>query len=104
MGFFVAGNIYVDRIAPPDIKASAQALYTMFVMGLGRLVGSFLAGYLQNLTSFQLPSPEMIGKEYVFSTTKWSTLFLVPCVLTVVCAFGFLLFFRPKVSVENLAK
>ena len=44
VGFFVAGNIYVDRIAPPDIKASAQALYTMFVMGLGRLVGSFLAG------------------------------------------------------------
>lgn len=96
--FFVAGTIYVDRVAPTDIKASAQALYTMFVMGLGRLIGSFLAGYVQSLNTYSLKNPEMVGREYITTATHWSNVFLVPCVLTVLCAAAFLVFFRPKVS------
>jgi len=44
--FFVVGFIYVDRIAPKDIRASAQALVAIVVLGAGRFVGSRFAGFL----------------------------------------------------------
>jgi nucleoside transporter len=81
--FFVVGFIYVDRIAPKDIRASAQALVAIVVLGAGRFLGSRFAGWIQeHFTS---------GGQ-----TNWQYVFLVPCVLTIVCALAFLLFFREE--------
>ena len=33
--FFVAAFIYVDKVAPPDIRASAQSLIAIVALGLG---------------------------------------------------------------------
>ncbi len=88
--FFVAAFIYVDKVAPPDIRASAQSLIAIVALGLGRFLGSIFAGKIRD----------------VFTTagvTNWTYVFLVPCALTVLCAVAFLLFFREErgAAVEN---
>lgn len=81
--FFVAAFIYVDKVAPPDIRASAQSMIAIVALGFGRFLGSLFAGKIQE----------------VFTTdagTNWTSVFLVPCALTFVCAVAFLLFFREE--------
>ncbi len=84
--FFVAAFIYVDNVAPADIRASAQSLIAIVALGFGRFLGSLFAGWVKD----------------VFTTeagTNWTNVFLVPCVLTVLCALAFLIFFRGERSV-----
>ena len=42
--FFVAAFIYVDKVAPADIRASAQSMIAIVALGLGRFLGSLFAG------------------------------------------------------------
>jgi nucleoside transporter len=81
--FFVAAFIYVDKVAPPDIRASAQSMIAIVALGFGRFLGSIFAGEIRDLFT--------IG-----DVTNWTHVFLVPCALTVLCAFAFLLFFREE--------
>ncbi len=80
--FFVAAFIYVDMISPRDIRHSAQSLITVVTYGLGNLLGSLFAGAVLDYFTTETGS-------------NWTAVFLVPCALTVLCAFAFLLFFRP---------
>ncbi len=80
--FFVAAFIYVDMVSPRDIRHSAQSLITVVTYGLGNLLGSLFAGAVLDYFTTEVGS-------------NWTAVFLVPCVLTVLCAFAFLLFFRP---------
>ena len=89
--FFVAAFIYVDKVAPPDIRASAQSMIAIVALGFGRFLGSLFAGRIRD----------------VFTTaagTNWTHVFLVPCALTVLCAVAFLLFFREKTAPRPLGK
>ena len=81
--FFVAAFIYVDKVAPPDVRASAQSMIAIIALGFGRFLGSLFAGTIRD----------------VFTTaqgTNWRAVFLVPCALTLLCAAAFLLFFRGR--------
>ncbi|HPM79683.1 MAG TPA: MFS transporter [Candidatus Anammoximicrobium sp.] len=44
--FFAAGFIYVDRIAPPDTRYSAQTVFMLVILGVGPLVAGPLNGWL----------------------------------------------------------
>ncbi len=79
--FFVAAFIYVDTIAPTDIRASAQSLIAIATLGVGSFVGSNFAGYIQNRFTHD-------------GVTDWPTVFLVPCAITILCAVAYLLFFK----------
>ncbi|MCL7960164.1 MAG: MFS transporter [marine benthic group bacterium] len=81
--FFVAAFIYVDKVAPPDIRASAQSLIAIIALGMGRFLGSLFAGGVRDWFT-------------VDGVTNWTHVFLVPCALTIVCAVAFLLFFREE--------
>ena len=81
--FFVAAFIYVDKIAPRDIRASAQSFIAIIVLGVGRGLGSIFAGKIMDIFT-------------VNGVTNWTSTFLVPCVLTILCAVAFILFFREK--------
>jgi nucleoside transporter len=81
--FFVAAFIYVDKVAPPDIRASAQSLIAIVSLGLGRFLGSLFAGTVRDMFTTE-------------AGTNWTNVFLVPCALTVFCAVAFLLFFREE--------
>ncbi len=81
--FFVAAFIYTDMVAPRDIRHSAQSLIMVVTYGLGNLLGSLFAGGVLDYFTTEAGS-------------NWTAVFLVPCLLTVLCALAFLLFFRPK--------
>ncbi|MFQ6615331.1 MAG: MFS transporter [Fidelibacterota bacterium] len=82
--FFVAAFIYVDKEAPRDIRASAQSLIAIVALGLGRFLGSLFAGQIQTLFT------DASG------VTNWTNTFIVPCVLTILSAAAFLVFFREE--------
>jgi len=88
--FFVVGQIYVDNVAPKDIRASAQALWAVFVLGIGAIVGGFLAGGIRDLFT-----------EKATGATNWTWVFLIPCIVTVLCALAFLIFFREPKKIEE---
>jgi MFS family permease len=81
--FFVAAFIYVDIAAPDDIRHSAQSLITFVTYGIGLYLGSLFAGWIQNYFTAD-------------SVTNWTGVFLVPCLLTILCAFAFILFFKDE--------
>ena len=80
--FFVVSQIYVDKVATKDIRASAQSLLTLITLGVGTWLGTQFTGYI--LTVFN-PAADV---------TNWTKVFLVPCALTVLCAVAFLVFFK----------
>jgi predicted MFS family arabinose efflux permease len=81
--FFVAAFIYVDKVAPADIRASAQSMIAIVALGFGRFLGSLFAGRIQDFFTSE-------------AGTNWTGVFLVPCALTLLCAVAFLLFFREE--------
>ncbi|MGC8669365.1 MAG: MFS transporter [Chthonomonadales bacterium] len=81
--FFTVGFIYVDQVAHADIRASAQSLIALVVLGIGSYVGSYFTGWIGNVFT-----------DPVTKTTNWTGVFLVPCGLTIVCAIVFPLLFR----------
>ncbi len=81
--FFVAAFIHVDKVAPPDVRASAQSLIAIVTLGLGSFVGANFSGVV--LTYFTADG-----------VTDWSGVFLVPVAITVVAAVAFLLLFNEQ--------
>lgn len=81
--FFVAAFIYVDTVAPRDIRASAQSLINVVTLGLGSFVGANFAGWVQ--ATFTTPAG-----------TDWFVIFLIPCAVTIACAVAYLLFFKEE--------
>ncbi len=79
--FFAAAFIYVDTVAPKDIRHSAQSLITLVTYGIGNYIGSLFAGWVKSYFTSD-------------SGTNWTGIFLVPCVLTVICAVVFMAFFK----------
>jgi MFS family permease len=79
--FFAAAFIYVDTIAPRDIRHSAQSLIMLVTYGIGSYIGSLFAGWIRDLFTTD-------------AGTNWTHVFIVPCFLTVLCAAAFLLFVK----------
>jgi Na+/melibiose symporter-like transporter len=79
--FFFAGQMYVDKVATPHIRASAQALIAVVTLGLGNFIGTQITGVVMDL----------FKKKGKF---QWRPIFLVPCALTIACALAFVLFFK----------
>jgi MFS family permease len=89
--FFAAAFIYVDTIAPRDIRHSAQSFIMLITYGIGSYIGSLFAGWIRDLFTTD-------------AVTNWTHVFVVPCFLTVLCAVAFLLFVkddRPVQTQEN---
>ena len=85
--FFVAAFIYTDMVAPRDIRHSAQSLITLVTYGLGNYIGSLFAGWARDWFTSE-------------SGTNWTGVFLIPCVLTILCAVAFLLFFKEDATLK----
>lgn len=45
--FFVTGQIYTDKKAPPAIQAQAQGLLVMLTLGLGMMIGAQVGGQVE---------------------------------------------------------
>lgn len=88
--FFTVSQIYVNEVAGPDIRASAQGLITFVTLGAGLYVGSLFAGYIRDLFA----TPVTVGVQAV----DYTKVFLVPLAVTTICAVIFLLSFRERIS------
>jgi len=89
--FFTVSQVYVDRVAPKDIRASAQGLLALITLGLGSFLGSMFCGWVQ--THFT-----------VDGVTNWQMVFAIPIALTVACAIAFMIFFKEPRAAEQAAK
>ena len=88
--FFTAAFIYVDMIAPADIRASAQSLIAVVILGIGSFLGSIFAGWIRDLFT-------------VGEATRYRSVFLIPTALTLVCAVLFVVLFREKKAPASAA-
>jgi predicted MFS family arabinose efflux permease len=94
--FFTAAFIYVDNIAPKDIRHSAQSLIAIIILGFGNYVGSRFCGWIQDL--FTTETVGAAGE--VVKSIDWRGTFLVPTFLTLFCLVVFLVAFREKKPAE----
>jgi nucleoside transporter len=96
---FVTTQIYVDRVAPRDIRASAQSLLTLVTLGFGNLFGTIFCGWLKDFYTQRDAAGALLPH-----TTNWSMVFVWPGLLTLLCAIGFWLTFRePAPAPEDMA-
>ncbi len=90
--FFVPAQMYVDRAATEDIKASAQNFLVFVVYGMGTIIGSILSGQLRGMFSTKNAAGELLK-------TNWFAIWIGPTVLTVLCILAFaLLFWEQKIT------
>lgn len=91
--FFVVAQMYVDRAASPDIKATAQNFLIFIVYGMGTIVGSVLTGRARSMLTTTIAATETSPAKTV---ENWHMIWLGPFVLTLVCMLFFALFFREE--------
>lgn len=77
--------IYTDIKAGDRIKSQAQGLISLATYGLGMLIGSLAAGYVQKLYT---------TGEGANAVTNWTNVWLVPAGIAVFVLLLFILFFR----------
>ncbi|MCI0699017.1 nucleoside permease [candidate division KSB1 bacterium] len=81
--FFVTGQIYVDKKAPKDVRASAQGFIALITYGVGIGLGSILSGNIV----------DMFTKDGV---KDWTVIWWVPCAFAGVIALFFALTFKDE--------
>lgn len=90
---FVTSYIYIDRVAPKDIRASAQSLLTLITLGLGNWLGTLFSGWLKDHFTQFVADPANPGK-MIPGAVNWPMVFIVPGVTTVLCGIAYWLTFR----------
>ncbi|HKP87332.1 MAG TPA: nucleoside permease [Blastocatellia bacterium] len=89
--FFVTGQIYVDKKAPREIRASAQGFIALITYGVGIGLGSILSGNV--VEAFTSPN----------GVKDWKTIWWIPCVLAAAISLLFALTFKDKVVEKEVA-
>jgi len=79
---YVAGQIYIDKKATPEIRAQAQGLFVLVSYGVGQGLGTLAAGWIFNSIMSNSSSPH-----------QWQEFWIIPllfaAVVTVLFVFGF---------------
>lgn len=87
--FFVSGQIYVDKKASRDIRASAQGLITLVTYGIGNGLGSIVSGKIVDYCTIE-------------GVRQWSTIWWIPAIFA--AAVGLLFAFTFKDHKVNETK
>ncbi|HLH52374.1 MAG TPA: MFS transporter [Verrucomicrobiae bacterium] len=86
--FFATVYIFADEYFPKDVRASAQGLFNVMVLGIGALVANSVCPYLMQ---------QVFTRDGV---TDFRTLFMVPMFAAILAAACLVLFFHPPVKRE----
>jgi MFS family permease len=86
--FFVTGQIYIDRKAPPALRSAAQGLIAFITLGLGMFVGSWASGVLVDRFTLTAANGAV--------THDWRAVWLSAAVVSAVVLTAFLLIFSEK--------
>jgi len=88
----VGGQVYVDKKAPPEIKAQAQGLVGLFLFGVGMLVGTFVSQSV-----IEMYTVEKTIEQVATKVVNWNMVWTVFTVMSAVLMAAFWLFFRDDV-------
>lgn len=80
--YFVVAATYIDREAPPHLRASAQAIVAFVANGAAPWAGNMLAAFV-------------VDQHRVGTVVDWQPVWLVPLIGSSAALVVFLLFFRP---------
>jgi nucleoside transporter len=87
--FFMTGQIYVDREAPSEIRASAQGFIALVTYGIGMVIGSLMSG-------------PIVDTFAVDGGHDWQKIWLVPAGMAAAVLVLFVLIFRePEAKEDN---
>ena len=93
--FFVTGQLYTDRVSPPETRTSAQALLGLLTYGAGMLVGNYALGFWGDRIELDPSTKEgWLADAGAF----W----LAPAIFAAVVAVVFLLTFKDPVTDSHL--
>jgi nucleoside transporter len=87
--FFATVYIFVDAFFPTDVRASAQGLFNLMILGLGPLVANVVG-------------PKFISETFNHGgVVDFRGLFLVPCAAAIAAAVGLWLLFHPPARAQS---
>jgi Nucleoside H+ symporter. len=84
---YIAGQIYLDKMAAPSIRAQAQGLFVFASYGVGQGLGTLAAGWLFNTT--------VTGSGSV-ALGQWQSFWIVPVIFASVVTAAFILGSKQK--------
>lgn len=92
--FYVTAQIYMDKKAPPELRASVQGFFTLLTYGVGWLIGSYLNGLILQTYQITDDTLQVIGHQ-------WKNVMLVPAIIALAVAILFTIFFKnPKEEID----
>ena len=83
--FFVGGQVYVDKKAPPEIRAQAQGLIVLACYGVGMLIGTFV-------------NVELIERYTTDGECNWNPVFVIIAIVSAVLLVAMCALFRDDVN------
>jgi MFS family permease len=85
--FFATVYIFVDDVFPKDVRASAQGLFNLLILGVGMVLASFFF-------------PAIMNRLTVAGQVDWQKLFLIPTGLAFLGIVLLAVLFRPPARKE----
>ncbi len=95
--FFVGSQVYVDKKAPPEIRAQAQGLISLLCFGVGMLIGTFINVRLIEMYTVTGPVSGIVQ-----TTTNWNTIWLIITAMSAVLLVAFGAMFRDDVTEKRV--
>ena len=92
--FYVTAQIYVDKKAPVQFKASLQGLLTFMTYGVGWLIGTNLSGWELQRSQI-LEGTQVVGH-------NWMSVLLVPAAIALIVAILFVIFFQDEKEIKSI--
>jgi nucleoside transporter len=91
--FFVTGQIYTDKTAGEQVRASAQGLIALATYGVGMFFGFLIAGNIAGANVINGADGKIIGH-------TWQPVWLFPCLFAAGVALLFFLFFKNQKNLK----
>ena len=83
--FFVGGQVYVDKKAPPELRAQAQGLIVLACYGVGMFIGTFF-------------NVELIERYTSDGVCNWNPVFVINAIVSAALLVALCVFFRNDIK------
>jgi MFS family permease len=90
--FFVGGQVYIDKKAPPEIRAQAQGLISLILFGIGMLIGTFFNNKLIDIYTVEKTIEGVAQK-----VTNWDAIWVILTAMMAVLLVAYRVLFRDDV-------
>ena len=84
--FFVTGQIYVDKKAPPNLRAAAQGFIAFVTLGIGGFIGTWLSGRIVDQYA-------LVGESV---SHRWNDIWIIPAAAAFLVLVLFAVFFSHR--------